>query len=181
MDNSAEERPQPHKKIKKNPKTETNFGSSLLKILENRQTIPEDSEKSFLMPLLPQIRTLNENQKTQLYVEFLNAILRVKNYPVTPTYPYNTPNTQPYSPFFPQHHYATHNNPQNVSSISYQTPLSHMSHFNITPQYTSQNVPKPMINSTITSPPSVNDEAGNFSQSPPPEIHSAQKQNYYNF
>ncbi|KAL4126273.1 hypothetical protein QTP88_010497 [Uroleucon formosanum] len=48
MGNSdAEEGQQPaHKKVKINPKTATsNFGSSLLKILENQQNIPEDAEK----------------------------------------------------------------------------------------------------------------------------------------
>ncbi|XP_050057314.1 uncharacterized protein LOC126550231 [Aphis gossypii] len=182
MENAdVEERRQSHKKFKKNPKTE-NFGSSLLKILENRQTIPEDPEKSFLMSLLPQIRTLDEEQKTQLYIEFLNAIQRVKNSYVTPTYPtYNAPNNQPYSQFFPQQHYATNNHPQSISSsISYQRPLSHMSQFNISPhQYTSQNSPK-NISSTITSPPIVNDESSNFSQPSPSEMYSAQKQNYYN-
>jgi len=58
MDDSDTQEPQqPNKKIKKNPKktATSNFGSSLLKILENRQKIPEDPEKSFLMSLLPQI------------------------------------------------------------------------------------------------------------------------------
>ncbi|CAI6373725.1 unnamed protein product [Macrosiphum euphorbiae] len=177
----------PNKKLKKNPKktATSNFGSSLLKILENRQKIPEDPEKSFLLSLLPQIKSLDEDQKTRLYVEFLNAIQRVKNCSVTPTYPYNTPNNQPYSPFPPQHYYTTNNNPQSVSSsISHQTPLSHMPHFNITPhQYASQNVPTTMINNTtITSPQRVNDELNYVPQSPSTEIRSAQKQNhYYNY
>jgi len=173
---------QPNKKIKKNQKKTATFGSSLLKILENRQKIPEDPEKSFLMSLLPQIKSLDEDQKTRLYVEFLNAIQRVKNCSVTPTYPYNTPNNQHYFPFLPQLNYTTNHYPQSVSSsISHQTPLSHMPHFNITPhQYASQNVPTTMINNTtITSPQRVNDESNYFPQSPPTEIHSAQKQNHY--
>uniref|UniRef100_A0A2S2NMX0 BESS domain-containing protein n=2 Tax=Schizaphis graminum TaxID=13262 RepID=A0A2S2NMX0_SCHGA len=182
MENSdSEERQQPsHKKFKKNAKTE-NFGSSLLKILENRQRIPEDPEKSFLMSLLPQIKSLDEDQKTQLYVEFLNAIQRVKNSPVTSTYTYNTPNNQPYSQFYPQQNYATNNYPHSPSPISYQRPLSRMSQFNITPhQYSTQNVPKNIISSTITSPPSVNDESSNFSQPSTPEMYSTHKPNYYN-
>lgn len=158
-DSDAEEPKQPNKKIKKNPKktatATSNFGSSLLKILENRQKIPEDSEKSFLMSLLPQIKSLDEDQKTRLYVEFLNAIQRVKNCPITPTFLNNTPNYQPYSSFLPQLHYTTNHNPQSLSSsISHQTPLSHTPHFNVTPhQYASQNVPTTMINSsTISSP-----------------------------
>lgn len=153
-----------------------------MKILENRQKIPEDPEKSFLMSLLPQIKSLDEDQKTRLYVEFLNAIQRVKNCPITPIFPNNTPNYQPYSTFLPQFHYNTNHNPQSLSSsISHQTPLSHTPHFNVTPhQYASQNVPTTMINNpTITSPQSVNDESNYFPQSPPTEIHSAQKQNYY--
>lgn len=182
MDNTSGEERQPHKKFKKNSKTaEPNFGSSLLKILENRQVIPEDPEKSFLMSLLPQIKSLDEDKKTQLYVKFLNAIQRVKNSSVTPAYPYNTPNNQPYSAFFPQQYYAPNNYPQNVSSsVSNQRPPSHQSYFNIPPQYTPQNVPNTRTNSTITSLSSVLDESSNFSQSPPPEINYAQKHNYYN-
>jgi len=104
---------------------------------------------------------------------------RVKNSSVTSTYAYNTPNKQPYSEFFSQQHYATNNYPHSPSSISYQRPLSHMLQFNITPhQYTSQNVPKNIISSTITSPPSVNDELSNFSQPSPSEMYSTQKPNY---
>lgn len=56
-----------------------------------------------------------------------------------------------------------------------------MSHFNITPQYTSQVVPETIINSTITTPPIVNDEPNNFAQPPPPEIHSVKKPHNYHF
>jgi hypothetical protein len=102
---------------------------------------------------------------------------REKNSSVTSTYAYNTPNKQPYSEFFSQQHY--NNYPHSLSSNSYQRPLSHMLQFNITPhQYTYQNVPKNIIISTITSPPSVNDESSNFSQPSPSEKYSTQKPNY---
>lgn len=150
-------------------------------MLPNRQTVPEDLEKNFLMSLLLQIKSLNEDKKTQLYVEFLNAIQRVNNSSVTPAYPYDILNNQPYSVFFPQQYYATNNYSQNVSpSISNQRPPSHKSYFNIPPQYIPQNVPNTTVNSSITSPSSVHGESSNFSQSPPPEINYAQKHNYYN-
>ncbi|CAI6354034.1 unnamed protein product [Macrosiphum euphorbiae] len=68
MTNSDAEEPcarPPNKKFKKNPKktATSNFGSSLFKILENHQKIPEDPEKSFLLSLLPQIKSLDEDQK----------------------------------------------------------------------------------------------------------------------
>jgi len=66
-------------------KSSPSFGENLLSILENRQRVPDDPEKSFLMSLLPQIKTLTEDQKTQLYVEFLNAIQRVKRTSYNPT------------------------------------------------------------------------------------------------
>jgi len=58
-----------------------------------------------------------------------------------------------------------------------------MSHFNITPQYTSPNFSWIFNKLHITSPPNVNDEPSNFAQYPPspPEIHSTQKQHERNY
>lgn len=44
--------------------------------MENRRT--EDAETSFLMSLLPQIRSLTEEQKSKVYIEFLTVLQRVK-------------------------------------------------------------------------------------------------------
>lgn len=131
MDNyDVEEQQPPMKKKKKNPKTPiSNFGTSLLKILENRQNVPEDPEKYFLMSLLPQIKSLTEDQKTQLYVEFLNAIQRVKySSPVPPIYPnfaHNPNISQPPSSVNPtqnQNYYglplASPSSTQNISTPS---------------------------------------------------------------
>lgn len=112
----------PKKKGNQTENSQSKFGSSLLKILENRQTMPEDRDKYFLMLLLPQIRTLTEDQKTQLHIEFLSAIQRVKHSTsVHPAYPYHTsPNTSyPYTQPYPssRHHYTA-----NISR-----PLSHLS------------------------------------------------------
>jgi len=73
------------KRQKTSLKSAPSFGENVLSILENRQRVPDDPEKSFLMSLLPQIKTLTEDQKTQLYVEFLNAIQRIKCTSYTPT------------------------------------------------------------------------------------------------
>lgn len=73
------------KRQKTTLKSPPSFGENLLSILENRQRVPDDPEKSFLMSLLPPIKTLTEDQKTQLYVEFLNAIQRIKRTSYIPT------------------------------------------------------------------------------------------------
>lgn len=72
MDNYDVQEQQPLiKKKKKNPKTPiSNFGTSLLKILENRQNVPENPEMYILMSPLPQIKSLTEDQKTQLTLSF---------------------------------------------------------------------------------------------------------------
>lgn len=44
--------------------------------MENRR--PQDAETSFLMSLLPQIRSLTEEQKGRVYIEFLTILQRVK-------------------------------------------------------------------------------------------------------
>lgn len=47
--------------------------------MENRCTVrTEDAEISFLMSLLPQIRSLTEKQKNSVYIEFLTVLQRVK-------------------------------------------------------------------------------------------------------
>lgn len=49
----------------------------MINIFEQRKT-EEDPEKHFLLSLLPQIRLLTEDQKTQLYIDILNSIQRLK-------------------------------------------------------------------------------------------------------
>lgn len=126
------------------------------------------------MSLLPQIKSLTENQKTQLYLEFLNAIQRVKHFSSVPP-ANNTPINHPFSYISQQppsslgHHYTTNNIPQNVpSSISIHRPLL----YDIPSQYDSQNVPATIINSTISRSPSE-------STNPNSSIKLTQKENYY--
>lgn len=160
-DINAEEQP-PRKKKKtliKNPPS--NFGTSLLKILQNRQTIPEDPEKCFLMSLLPQIKSLTEDQKSMVYIEFLNTIQRVKHYSSAMPHSYNSSNAPINHP--PNSYYSQ----QHLSSPGYY--YANDTH----------NVPTAIINSTITSPQSLHDESSNFLEPPSPAINSTK--NSYNF
>jgi len=124
-----------------------------------------DPEKSVLMSLLLQIKSLTEDQKSMVYIEFLNAIQRVKHHSsgMPHSYPSNTPINQPNSYYSqqyfssPGYYYA--NDSQNVLTATINS----------------------TITSTITSPPSVHDESSNFSQPPSPAINSIKKQNYYHF
>lgn len=60
------------------PSKKINFEDDLLKSLrsENEAT---DPDKSFLMSLLPQMKSISEDKKPMLYIELINAIQRVKN------------------------------------------------------------------------------------------------------
>lgn len=55
-----------------------NFEEELLKSLRSEKE-DTDPHKSFLMSLLPQIKSISEDKKPMLYVELINAIQRVKN------------------------------------------------------------------------------------------------------
>lgn len=66
------------KKIKKNEDT---FEQDLLDAIKLKPSEEYESpENNFLLSLIPQI-TLTEDQKTQLYMEFLGAIQSIKNIP----------------------------------------------------------------------------------------------------
>jgi len=126
------------------------------------------------MSLLPQIKSLTEDQKSMVYVEFLNTIQRVKHYSSAMPHSYNPSNApinQP-NPYYSQQHlsspgYYYANDSQNVPTIIV---------------YTTYNILHvPIINSTITSPQSLHDESSNFSEPPSPAINSTKKQNSYNF
>lgn len=55
-----------HLQLKKTkPTKKPSFEDNLMNILENRRL--QDAETSFLMSLLPQIRSLTEEQKCSLY------------------------------------------------------------------------------------------------------------------
>lgn len=145
---------------KKTPEEDSpiKFWILVVKNFRKQEQTPEDPEKYFLLSLLPQIKSLTEDEKSMVYIEFLNAIQRVKhNTSAIPHfYPY-TPINQPNSYFSQQH----------LFSPGYY-------HTN-----DSQNVPTAIINSTITSPPILHDESSNFSQPSSPAINSTNKQNYH--
>lgn len=73
----------PAKRIKKSKTKEDWFEKELLDAIKSKPSEEnEGPEKHFLMSLIPQIKVLTEDQKTQLYIEFLGAIQRIKN--ITP-------------------------------------------------------------------------------------------------
>jgi len=56
-----------------------NFEDELLKSLRRENEDTADPDKSFLMSLLPQIKSISEDKKPMLYIELINTIQRVKN------------------------------------------------------------------------------------------------------
>lgn len=65
------------KKRKKMKKVD-DFEKQLITILENRNK-EEDPDKLFLLSLLPKVKSLTEDQKVLLNIEFLKAFQKVKN------------------------------------------------------------------------------------------------------
>lgn len=160
-DTGAEEQP-PRKKINPNKEPPIKFRNLITKNITKPSNYTRRPGKCFLMSLLPQIKSLTEDQKSMVYIEFLNIIQRVKHYSSAMPHSYNPSNApinQPNSYYFQQH----------LSSPGYY--------------YANdiQNVPTAIINSTITSPQSLHDESSNFSEPPSPAINSTKKQNSYNF
>lgn len=85
----------------------------LIHFFKNRPKEVEDPDKLFLLSLTPLIKDFTSDQKTQLYIEFLNAIQKIKNTSqhqfsfqrnqMASLTPHNQNNTftqpQPYSPY----------------------------------------------------------------------------------
>lgn len=150
------------KKIKRSKKSQVNelkevTEVDLIHFLKNRPKEVEDPDKLFLLSLTPLIKDFTSDQKTQLYIEFLKAIQKVKNTSqyqfsfqrnqVPSQTPHNQNNTftqpQPYSlgpthsivqlPLNPQY-----NNHQISNPVYSQTPISstprmiipHMDYYN---------------------------------------------------
>ncbi|XP_025192608.1 uncharacterized protein LOC112592670 [Melanaphis sacchari] len=71
-------------KIKRTKKSQVNEIKEvkevdLIHFLKNRPKEVEDPDKLFLLSLTPLIKDFTSDQKTQLYIEFLNAIQKIKN------------------------------------------------------------------------------------------------------
>lgn len=95
------------KKIKtKSIKNETAFENKLISYLHNRPQEEPDPDKLFLLSLLPQIKQLSQDNKTQLYIYFLNGIQQISHIS-------NNPQTEFHS-----------SHPQGYSSSPLQTPLN---------------------------------------------------------
>jgi hypothetical protein len=64
---------------KKLKKKSVDFETRLLTMLEERKEEVHCPEKLFLLSLLPKIKILIENQKTQLYIDILNSIKNIQS------------------------------------------------------------------------------------------------------
>ncbi|KAL4083925.1 hypothetical protein QTP88_029241 [Uroleucon formosanum] len=147
------------KKIKRSKKSQVNelkevTEIDLINFLKNRPKEVEDPGKLFLLSLTPLIKDFTSDQKTQLYIEFLNAIQKIKNtsqhqfsFQIPSLTPHNQNNTftqpQPYSlgsthPAVQLPLNTQYNNHQISSPVYSQRPISstphmiipHMDYFN---------------------------------------------------
>lgn len=121
------------------------FEDNLINILNNRQKV--DADTSFALSIVPLIKNLSDEQKTQVYIDILKSIQKVKepkNSDIQTTS--KPPNSiQPYVSMYP-HAYDHHSNPtySNIPQSYVTSPALHPNnsiHFNhpnfnpITPTY----------------------------------------------
>lgn len=66
------------RKKEKTKDPEQQFETKILSILNNRKSEPDDADKSFLLSLLPEFKTVDQNHKSQLYIDILNTIQNFK-------------------------------------------------------------------------------------------------------
>jgi len=57
---------------------EQQFETKILSILNNRKSETDDADKSFLLSILPEFKTVDQNHKSQLYIDILNTIQNFK-------------------------------------------------------------------------------------------------------
>ncbi|CAI6376132.1 unnamed protein product [Macrosiphum euphorbiae] len=66
------------RKKEKTQDPEQQFETKILSLLNNLKSEPDDSDKSFLLSLLPEFKTVDQNHKPQLYIDILNTIQHFK-------------------------------------------------------------------------------------------------------
>lgn len=141
-------------KKEKTKDPEQQFETKILSILNNRKSEPDDADKSFLLSLLPEFKTVDQNHKSQLYIDILNTIQNFKRtHSQVSNNPYYPPqmisnyhkqfqsqptHTQPYTGL--SYSYPQNLNPSSIieypsASNSVSTPplVYSVPHFNSTP------------------------------------------------
>jgi len=142
------------RKKEKTKDPEQQFETEILSILNNRKSEPDDADKSFLLSLLPEFKTVDQNHKSQLYIDILNTIQNFKRtHSQVSNNPYYPPqmisnyhkqfqsqptNSQPYTGL--SYSYPQNLNPSSIieyppASNSVSTPplVYSVPHFNSTP------------------------------------------------
>jgi len=115
------------KKLKtKSNKNETSFENKLISYLHNRPKEETDPDKLFLLSLLPQIKQLSQDKKTQLFIYFLNGIQQISHISNNPQTNFHSSHSQGYSP-------SPSQTPLNVLTDS--SPISHHTLNNINSPY----------------------------------------------
>ncbi|CAI6353634.1 unnamed protein product [Macrosiphum euphorbiae] len=100
----------------KSTKNETAFENKLIDYLRNRPREETDPDKLFLLSLLPQIKQLSQDKKTQLYINFLNSIQQISQISNNPQTDFHSSYSQGYSP-------SPSQTPLNILTDS--SPISH--------------------------------------------------------
>jgi len=119
----------------KSTKNETAFENKLIDYLRNRPREETDPDKLFLLSLLPQIKQLSQDKKTQLYIYFLNDIQQISQISNNPQTDFHSSYSQGYSSQTPLN-VLTDSSPishHNINSL-YQSPM-----FAPVPQHYMQN------------------------------------------
>lgn len=81
----------------KSIKNETAFENKLISYLHNRPQEETDPDKVFLLSLLPQIKQLSQDKKTQLYIYFLNGIQQISHISNNPQTDFHSSHSHGYS------------------------------------------------------------------------------------
>lgn len=176
--NNEEETISQHKSKKKKMVKKPAFEDNLINILNNRQKV--DADTSFALSIVPLIKNLNDEQRTQVYIDILKSIQKVKQ-PKNPdiqitSKPLNS--IQPYASIYP-HAYDHHSNPtySNIPQSYVTSPALHPNnsiHYNhpnfnsITPTYQPMTSTPNPSNTSIPYPSNSSEcEIQNFNMSKP--------------
>lgn len=168
-EHNEEETISEHQPKKKKVVKKQGFEDNLNNILNNRKKV--DADTSFALSIVPLIKNLNDEQKTQVYIDILKSIQKVKEPKISDIQTTSKPpkSIQPYVSMYPAHAYDPHSNPtySNIPQSYVTSPAFHPNnsmhynhpHFNpITPTYypttSTPNTSTPNPSNTSTSNPS---------------------------
>lgn len=113
-------------KIKEKKKEKLdNFGENILTLLRSSKETEDDADRSFLLSLLPHVKSFDEDKKLIFQTEVLQLIMRIKRGTGAPIYPIppSTGNIR-FSPYPQNPYYRTI---ASTSQINYMHPHQHSS------------------------------------------------------